>query len=469
MRPTTRVPLALFVNAALQWCMASAAEEPHAKPDFTITIAKEGLETDIERVVWLGPGKVLRVEDGTNAAIFLPQAKEGTSPSPEPQALNSVAYVFEDGKCNFEKTVEYKKLFSGYELPLWLRSPAAPQPAEGVAAGVAAYTFTNPPAEKLVEPVSFCVRFKTSSPDSASTKQSRSNLPPETRKPGNDSSQRADDSLDQDAAKGTDDEVEAQDGVNNTELSNRLTTPMPSAHGMPQGTPVIEVQGPSGVQGEEASPENETHRPAAPALGGLKDPAAADDDKEGPTGDVGIHGGAGKVEISDKNSGNLPVDPPIERDTSKIPSDKESNAVAGGVVGQEGPPQPPSADETDEKAKAEKEEESPPESKKQDQLSTPTQSGEREPSSAEPTSGVASGDPASASVSQGIKGESGEKAGPQEVGREGDLKGRLRRLATPAETKEKYLTIVVHSGARHVAAGTVALVVSVFAMLGAFL
>ncbi|PFH36743.1 Toxoplasma gondii family A protein [Besnoitia besnoiti] len=174
--------LSIALLAGSSWqCDATRTNEAAESPDYSVAIAKEGLEVDVEKAFWLGPEKVLRVDDGTGAAIFMPQLDEGAADVPTEQAMNSVAYVFEDGKCNFKKTVEYKKLFSGYELPLWVRNPAAPL-AEWGAADVATYTFTNPPSEKLTEPVSFCVRFKvkaTSGDASTPSTPGKESLPKE--------------------------------------------------------------------------------------------------------------------------------------------------------------------------------------------------------------------------------------------------------------------------------------------------
>ncbi|PFH36728.1 Toxoplasma gondii family A protein [Besnoitia besnoiti] len=150
----------LLVGAALH-CSATGAGETTAEPESIITIPEDGVDVDEQTVVWLGPSKAFRVVDSTNAAIFMPQLTEAPSAEPSSEQMNSVAYVFENGGCDFTKTVEYKKLFPDYQKPLWVRDPAV-KPLDGEEespAPAANYTFTNPPADVVGDGASFCVRF----------------------------------------------------------------------------------------------------------------------------------------------------------------------------------------------------------------------------------------------------------------------------------------------------------------------
>ncbi|PFH36742.1 Toxoplasma gondii family A protein [Besnoitia besnoiti] len=105
-------------GAALQSTCTLAAE---LKPDFTGTIPREGVNTEAQKVVWLGASRTLLVEDWAGP-IFLPQLDGGSPPDPSLEQMNSVAYVIENGACDFSKTVEYKKLLPDYQAPLWVRT-----------------------------------------------------------------------------------------------------------------------------------------------------------------------------------------------------------------------------------------------------------------------------------------------------------------------------------------------------------
>ncbi|KAF4643262.1 Toxoplasma gondii family A protein [Toxoplasma gondii] len=134
----------------------SEASESKAEPDFTVTITEKGVQEDMQQFFSLGPSATLRVVDESNSAILLPQAEGG-------EAQDSVAYEFENGHCNFGKTIAYKDMFSGYTQQVWTRSPAEAGTGEQPGGKTSIYTFTNPPVEYLNGGVSFCVRFMTKS------------------------------------------------------------------------------------------------------------------------------------------------------------------------------------------------------------------------------------------------------------------------------------------------------------------
>ncbi|PFH36730.1 Toxoplasma gondii family A protein [Besnoitia besnoiti] len=164
---TLRVLSSTLLVGAVLHCSASEPGEPTVEPESIINIPEKGLAADEQKSVWLKPSNSLRVVDSSNAAVFLPQPGQEPSAEPSPEQMSAVAYVFENGVCDFEKTVEYKKLFPGHEKPLWVRTaPAAAAGAEEASPAPAAnYTFTNPSAEVLGgEGASFCVRFRVQRP-----------------------------------------------------------------------------------------------------------------------------------------------------------------------------------------------------------------------------------------------------------------------------------------------------------------
>ncbi|EPT30439.1 Toxoplasma gondii family A protein [Toxoplasma gondii ME49] len=147
------VLLAFFVvNVAPS--AASEGNGTETGADFTVTISREGVKEDMQQFFSLGPSATLRVVDESNSAILLPQAEGG-------EAQDSVAYEFENGHCNFGKTIAYKDMFSGYTEQVWARSSAEAGTEEKHGGKTSIYTFTNPPVEYLNGGVSFCVRFMT--------------------------------------------------------------------------------------------------------------------------------------------------------------------------------------------------------------------------------------------------------------------------------------------------------------------
>ncbi|KFG34168.1 Toxoplasma gondii family A protein [Toxoplasma gondii p89] len=164
-RQALRGLILFLIVVALMPCAASEVDGSKIQPDFIVTIGEKGVEENIEQVFSLGPSATLRVVDESNKAILLPErsaATEGTA------AGYTVAYAFENGRCNFGKQVAYKDAFLGYAQPVWVHAlPDAGAEGKPVAV-VSNYTFTNPPVEYLSGGVSFCVRF-TTSPSATST------------------------------------------------------------------------------------------------------------------------------------------------------------------------------------------------------------------------------------------------------------------------------------------------------------
>ncbi|KEP62271.1 UNVERIFIED_CONTAM: Toxoplasma gondii family A protein [Hammondia hammondi] len=140
--------------------MAVESIKPTAESDFTTTIPKAGLEKNVEQVFFLGPSNTLQVIDETSTAVYLPGKSADTEEPPsEPYG---VAYRYENGACDFAKTIKFKDAFTGYKTALWVQEQMVWEEIEGESSGkVVKYVFTNPPAEKLGGTVSFCVRFKT--------------------------------------------------------------------------------------------------------------------------------------------------------------------------------------------------------------------------------------------------------------------------------------------------------------------
>ncbi|PFH36733.1 Toxoplasma gondii family A protein [Besnoitia besnoiti] len=171
----------LLLGAILQ-CAATDAGEPAVQLEATMTIPKDGLEAHEQKVVWLGPLKALRVVDSSNAAVFMPQSIDEPLIEPSSEHMNAIAYAFENGACDFGKTVKYQELFPAYEKPLWVRTtPAKSGAIEGESpAPVANYTFTSPPAEVLSGVSSFCVRFRVKSGDQGETESDKGTPPAES-------------------------------------------------------------------------------------------------------------------------------------------------------------------------------------------------------------------------------------------------------------------------------------------------
>ncbi|CBZ51999.1 unnamed protein product [Neospora caninum Liverpool] len=182
-RHALQIVLLAFLLAAAVPCAASEASGSEPEPDFTVTISKEGIRENSQREFSLGPSATLRVVDETGKATLLP----APSAAAESEAGQySVAYVFENGQCNFEKTVAYKDAFPGYSQQLWVRTGTEAGNEEEGAGNVGNYTFTNPPDEYLSGGVSFCVRFTTSQ-STTTTTTTTSTTAGSTKSPGSSS------------------------------------------------------------------------------------------------------------------------------------------------------------------------------------------------------------------------------------------------------------------------------------------
>ncbi|CBZ56345.1 unnamed protein product [Neospora caninum Liverpool] len=153
------VCLTLLLGTVLS-CVASETSEQKPAANFTTTIPKEGLERDVEQVFYLGPSSTLQVIDETGKAKYLPEPS--TSSDESLAESYPAAYRFENGACDFSKTVDFKAAFPGYTKPLWVADEkGSGASGEASSGGPVRYTFTNPPAECLSGVLSFCVRFKT--------------------------------------------------------------------------------------------------------------------------------------------------------------------------------------------------------------------------------------------------------------------------------------------------------------------
>ncbi|CBZ56346.1 unnamed protein product [Neospora caninum Liverpool] len=153
------VCLPLLLGTVLS-CVASETSEQKPAANFTTTIPKEGLERDVEQVFYLGPSSTLQVIDETGKAKYLPEPS--TSSDASLAESYPAAYQFENGACDFSKTVDFKAAFPGYTKPLWVADEkGSGASGEASSGGPVRYTFTNPPAECLSGVLSFCVRFKT--------------------------------------------------------------------------------------------------------------------------------------------------------------------------------------------------------------------------------------------------------------------------------------------------------------------
>ncbi|EPT25322.1 Toxoplasma gondii family A protein [Toxoplasma gondii ME49] len=164
--------LTLMMGTVLS-CMGVESIKPTTEFNFTTTIPKAGLEKNVELVFLLGPSNTLQVIDETSSAVYLP--RESASTEEPPSEPYGAAYRYENGACDFAKTIEFKDEFPGYKTPLWVQEQIASEESERESAGkVVKYVFTNPPAEYLGGRLSFCVRFKTMLAPGSNTETSTS-------------------------------------------------------------------------------------------------------------------------------------------------------------------------------------------------------------------------------------------------------------------------------------------------------
>ncbi|PFH36736.1 Toxoplasma gondii family A protein [Besnoitia besnoiti] len=396
----------IILVGAVLLCSATEPGEPTTEPESILTIPEKGLEADEQKTVWLGPSKSLRVVDSTNAAVFMPHLEEAHLPLPYADQMNSVAYVFENGACDFNTVVEYKKLFPEYAKPLWVRNPPVMAAAaeEASPLPVTNYTFTNPPAELLRGLVSFCVRFVIRRP---SQSQGGSSSESHTTA-GNEPS-------------GGDEGRGADGGVQDGATDPQGLTDEPSKYQKPEiGSTGSETQNPQAGVGAGGIGSGEGGAPGGPGLA------------------------IGKAEDTDELSEQkVPNTPALQTPNhSTIPSQPSASPVilAGpsptmeeqGNVGE-------SKQEADDGA-------SPsgvvPSNIKYE-VPTGHQSEEKN-------------HPGNASVSEGstVSGPEAIEARPErasaqrlERGEAGAPQARLRRLSAPTEAPERYFTIIIHSDA----------------------
>ncbi|EPR60689.1 Toxoplasma gondii family A protein [Toxoplasma gondii GAB2-2007-GAL-DOM2] len=176
-----RAALLAFLVAITVPGAPSEASGSETEPDFIVTIRSNGVQENTQQVFSLRPSATLRVVDESAKAFFLPQS--ATADQDSAPGYN-FAYVFENGRCNFERTVAYKEAFPGHSQPLWVRSAYHENAGGNVPEdGIPIYTFTNPPAEHLNGGVSFCVRFTTDSAATSTTTKSPTGAVESTTRP----------------------------------------------------------------------------------------------------------------------------------------------------------------------------------------------------------------------------------------------------------------------------------------------
>nr|CEL75618.1 TPA: SUSA family [Toxoplasma gondii VEG] len=156
-----RVVCLAVLMASIRHCATSEISDTLVKTDFSITIPKEGLQANVEKIFHLGPSQTLGVFDFSNSASYLPASPDSETGKRTSDQVGSSAFAFENGKCNFDRVIGYNQLFPGYETPLWVRASSPANSDEEGSTEVTTYKFTNPPEEILYGRVSFCIRFRT--------------------------------------------------------------------------------------------------------------------------------------------------------------------------------------------------------------------------------------------------------------------------------------------------------------------
>ncbi|EPR60662.1 putative toxoplasma gondii family A protein [Toxoplasma gondii GT1] len=301
-RHALQVVLLAFFVVNVAPSAASEGNGTETGADFTVNISREGVKEDSQQVFSLGPSASLRVVDESNKAIFLPQPTTAEQDTP---AQYSLAYVFEKGKCNFEKTLALSDAFPGYSKALWVRTESEAVTDGKPAAAVANYTFMNPPSEYLSKGVSFCVRFTTSSLGTTTTTASPTSVPSDKTEPtgttGGSSSQGGGSGNPQAGSGGGGEE--STPGTNNQESpqtstsphrnpppkqpqdgldsSQEVTTGKPEAAGEANTTnPVVASPGETPLPGGPA--ESEQTSPVIPPIHSSSSNSIESDDNEGP-------------------------------------------------------------------------------------------------------------------------------------------------------------------------------------------
>ncbi|EPR56742.1 toxoplasma gondii family A protein, partial [Toxoplasma gondii GT1] len=156
-----RVVCLAVLMASIRHCATSEVSDTLIKTDFSITIPKEGLQANVEKIFHLGPSQTLGVFDFSNSASYLPASSDSETGKRSSDQVGSSAFAFENGKCNFDRVIGYNQLFPGYETPLWVRASSSVNSDGDDSTKATTYKFTNPPEENLYGRVSFCIRFKT--------------------------------------------------------------------------------------------------------------------------------------------------------------------------------------------------------------------------------------------------------------------------------------------------------------------
>ncbi|KEP65104.1 UNVERIFIED_CONTAM: Toxoplasma gondii family A protein [Hammondia hammondi] len=420
-----RAVLLTFLVATVVPCAASDTNEPESEPDFIVTIGSRGVEGNSQQVFFLGPSAALRVADYSGKAIFLPQP---TSPDHDTGASYNLAYVYENGHCNFEKIVAYKDAFPGFPLQAWVRTSSDVSTlGESSAKSFPIYTFTNPPAEYLTGVVSFCVRFTTSSGVTTTT-----TMPPTT---------------------------------------STVTPPFPA-------TPTHDASAPSTESGGSSSQgaDSESVPPGA-GTGGVS-PQRPDGDAAPPAAPNG-NGGS-----SNSGENSQPQKPPAltaphdngdgtssgSEESQKVPESDAEEAEGSGEDGSSGPSQEETGTSGQQTEPCNPSIQSTPPGDEPDRNELPqdvTNTVSPAPSDISVTSPGTDQEQIQASGSlTPHTGSVGSAAQGSDVAAGG---ARLRRLSDTDASAVKYLTIVVHSAALRLSAGSVVVSAAVLCMTGALL
>ncbi|EPT30443.1 Toxoplasma gondii family A protein [Toxoplasma gondii ME49] len=420
-----RAVLLTFLVATVVPCAASDANGPEREPDFIVTIGPKGVEENTQQVFFLGPSATLRVADESGKAIFLPQP---ASPDQDTEPSYNLAYVYENGHCNFEKILSYKDAFPGFPRQGWVRTVSNGSTlGKSPGNSFPIYTFTNPPAEYLTGVVSFCVRF--TAPFAVTT---------------------------------------------TTTMSPTTATVTPTF----PATPTHDDSAPSTESGGSSSQGGDSESALPGAGGGGVSPEEPHGDAAPPSAPDGDGGSSSSGENSQpQQTPTLPPQadngdgtPSGSEDSQNSPEDNAEGAEGGGDDGSAGSSQGETGP-----------------SGQQTQTDSPdiqsTSSGD-EPAKNELPQGVTNNvSPTPSDVSVTSPGKDQEQiqasgsltleAGSVDISAQGsDVAAggaRLRRLSDTDVSTEKYLTIVVHSAAWCLSAGSLGLSAAVLSMTGALL
>ncbi|EPR60686.1 Toxoplasma gondii family A protein [Toxoplasma gondii GT1] len=417
-----RAVLLTFLVATVVPCAASDANGSERDPDFIVTIGSKGVEENSQQVFFLGPSATLRVADESGKAIFLPQP---ASPDHDTEPSYNLAYVYENGHCNFEKTLAYKDAFPGFPRQGWVRTVSNGSTlGKSPGNSFPIYTFTNPPAEYLTGVVSFCVRF--TAPFAVTT---------------------------------------------TTTMSPTTATVTPSF----PATPTHDASAPSTESGGSSSQGGDSESVPPGAGGGGLSPEQPEGDASPPSAPNGNGGSSNSGDNSQPQQ--TPTVPPHADNGDGTPSGSEEShnlpedhAEGGGEDGSAGPSQGgtgPSGQQTETGSS---------------DIQSPSSGAE--PAKNELSQGVTNNvSPTPSDMSVTSPGKNQEQiqasgsltpeAGPVDIAAQGSDAAaggaRLRRLSDTEASTVKYLTIVVHSAAGCLSAGSLGLSAAVLSMTGALL